>query len=159
MYPPNCLDFLKDIRDTEGHLDVTGVHLEEERRPGLGYLLFAIIVRLVFVRDANLELPKYRYRGRRSRSRSLSRSPVRHRARRYSRSPVNSRSPVDRYRRSPSADRRKSPSRSRSRSESRSSRDSQSPKQGSKDKSRSSSASPPGKAGLVSYGDGSPDSG
>ncbi|OIT33518.1 hypothetical protein A4A49_11420 [Nicotiana attenuata] len=46
-----------DIRDTEGHLDVTGVHLEEERRPGLGYLLFAIIVRLIFVRDANLELP------------------------------------------------------------------------------------------------------
>ncbi|WMV42646.1 hypothetical protein MTR67_036031 [Solanum verrucosum] len=100
-----------------------------------------------------------RYRGRRSRSRSVSRSPVRYRARRYSRSPVQSRSPVDRYRRSPSAERRKSPSRSRSRSESKSSRGSQSPKQVSRGKSVSSSASPPGKAGLVSYGDGSPESG
>ncbi|KAK6782530.1 hypothetical protein RDI58_020326 [Solanum bulbocastanum] len=100
-----------------------------------------------------------RYRGRRSRSRSVSRSPVRYRARRYSRSPVQSRSPVDRYRRSPSAEHRKSPSRSRSRSESKSSRGSRSPKQVSRGKSVSSSASPPGKAGLVSYGDGSPESG
>ena len=104
-----------------------------------------------------------RYRGRRSRTRSpsASRSPIRYRKRRYSRSPVRSRSPVEpsRYRVSPRPEKRRSPSRSRSPSASRSSLDSQSPKKASKDESRSSSESPSGKKGLVSYGDGSPDSG
>ncbi|KAK2993767.1 hypothetical protein RJ640_025074 [Escallonia rubra] len=103
-----------------------------------------------------------RYRTRRSRTRSpsVSRSPVRHRTRRYSRSPVRNRSPVvtSRYRSSP-AERRRAPSPSRSLSESKSSQDSESPKRASKENSRSSSASPPAKKGLVSYGDGSPDSG
>lgn len=31
--------FLEDIRDTGDHLGVTGVHLEEERHPGLLFLL------------------------------------------------------------------------------------------------------------------------
>ncbi|KAL0297328.1 UNVERIFIED_CONTAM: Peptidyl-prolyl cis-trans isomerase CYP95 [Sesamum radiatum] len=106
-----------------------------------------------------------RYRGRRSRSRSasVSRSPIRYRGRRYSRSrsPIRSRSPVERHRGSPRAERRRSPSRSRSRSQSgsHSSRDSQSPKRADKGNSRSSSGTPPRKTGLVSYGDGSPDSG
>ncbi|KAK8543560.1 hypothetical protein V6N13_076364 [Hibiscus sabdariffa] len=109
-----------------------------------------------------------RFRGRRSRTRSLSVSPSpRYRNRRYShspsrsRSPIRSRSPVDptRSRASPRAGRRRSPSQSRSRSESSSSLDSQSPKQASKVRSRSSSGSPDGKKGLVSYDDGSPDSG
>ncbi|KAK3023892.1 hypothetical protein RJ639_044514 [Escallonia herrerae] len=103
-----------------------------------------------------------RYRARRSRTRSpsVSRSPIRHRTRRYSRSPVRNRSPVvtSRYRSSP-AERRRAPSPSRSPSESKSSQDSESPKRASKENSRSSSASPPAKKGLVSYGDGSPDSG
>ncbi|KAL2548298.1 peptidyl-prolyl cis-trans isomerase CYP95 [Forsythia ovata] len=101
-----------------------------------------------------------RYRGRRSRTRSpsVSRSPIRYRNRRYSRSPIRSRSPVERYRPSPRAERRRSPSVSRSPSKSRSPLGSQSPKRGSKDDSRSSSESPPRKTGLVSYGDGSPDS-
>ncbi|KAK4401132.1 Peptidyl-prolyl cis-trans isomerase CYP95 [Sesamum angolense] len=79
-----------------------------------------------------------RYRGRRSRSRSasVSRSPIRYRGRRYSRSrsPIRSRSPVERHRGSPRAERRRSPSRSRSRSQSgsHSSRDSQSPKRADK---------------------------
>ncbi|KAL6586312.1 hypothetical protein OROMI_001300 [Orobanche minor] len=108
-----------------------------------------------------------RYRGRRSRTRSpsVSRSPVRNRNRRYSRSrspirirsPVRSRSPVERSSVSPRAERRRSPSRSRSRSASLSSRDSRSPKNVIKGNSRSPSISPPRKAGLVSYGDGSPD--
>jgi hypothetical protein len=105
--------------------------------------------------------PVSRYRGRRSRTRSpsVSRSP-RYRNRRYSRSPVRSRSPVDvsKSRVSPRVDRRRSPSRSRSPSKSQSSLDSQSPKRLSKDRSRSSSRSPGGKKGLVSYDDGSPDS-
>ncbi|KAL3498295.1 hypothetical protein ACH5RR_041027 [Cinchona calisaya] len=122
-----------------------------------------------------------RYRGSRPRSRSVSRSPIPIRyGRRYSRSPVRSWSPVDRYRGSPRADRQRShsrsrspseshgspravrqrsPSRSRSPSESSLSLASQSPKRVSHKKSRSSSGSPPGKPGLVSYGDGSPDSG
>lgn len=103
-----------------------------------------------------------RYRGRRSRTRSpsVSRSPIRYRNRRYSRSPERSRSPVEtsRYRASPRVERRRSPSQSRSPSESRSS-ESKSPTRASKEKSRSPSESPPGKNGLVSYGDGSPDSG
>ncbi|EYU29230.1 hypothetical protein ABFS82_05G127600 [Erythranthe guttata] len=89
-----------------------------------------------------------RYRGRRSRSRSpsVSRSPIRIRGRRYSKSPIRSRSPV--RRRSP-------PSRSRSLSKSPSPRHSGkvNPKS-----SPSASASPPRKTGLVSYGNGSPDS-
>lgn len=101
-----------------------------------------------------------RYRSRRSRTRSVSRSPP-YRNRRYSRSrsPIRSRSPVVTYRSrvSPRAERR-SLSRSRSPSESKSSLDSQSPKRASKDRSRSSSGSLDGKKGLVSYGDGSPDS-
>ncbi|KAL6552749.1 hypothetical protein OROHE_008113 [Orobanche hederae] len=106
--------------------------------------------------------------GRRSRTRSprVSRSPVRNGNRRYSRSrspirirsPVRSRSPVERSRVSPRAERRRSPSRSRSRSASLSSRDSRSPKNVIKGNSRSPSISQPRKAGLVSYGDGSPDS-
>ncbi|CAK9176301.1 unnamed protein product [Ilex paraguariensis] len=109
--------------------------------------------------------PRYRSRRSRTRSHSVSRSPIRYRNRRYSRSPIRSRSPVDtsRYRASPRAERRRSPSRGRSPSRSRSSRDSQSPKVASKEKSQSRSSSgsplPPGKKGLVSYGDGSPDSG
>lgn len=103
----------------------------------------------------------YRYRNRRSRTPSASRSP-RYRGRRYSRSrsPVRSRSPIDgsRSRLSPRVVRRRSPSRSRSPSKSRSPADSQSPRRISKDRSRSLSGSPDGKKGLVSYGDGSPDS-
>ncbi|XP_052209505.1 peptidyl-prolyl cis-trans isomerase CYP95-like isoform X2 [Diospyros lotus] len=98
-----------------------------------------------------------RYRSRRSRSRSpASRSPIRYRGRRYSRSPIRSRSPAEasRFRDPPS---QRSPSISRSSSVSRSSLDSQSPRRGSKDRSRSSSGSPTGKKGLVSYRDGSPD--
>ncbi|KAJ0519649.1 putative peptidylprolyl isomerase [Helianthus annuus] len=114
-----------------------------------------------------------RYRARRSRTRSpsVSRSPVRQR-RRYSRS----RSPVEtsRYRPSPPVERRRAPrsrtppSRSRSPYEPRSS-PSPSPRRTSRSKSksksisrsrsRSSSGTPPAKKGLVSYGDGSPDSG
>ncbi|KAK1375844.1 Peptidyl-prolyl cis-trans isomerase cyp5 [Heracleum sosnowskyi] len=94
-----------------------------------------------------------RYRGRRSRtrSRSRSRSPIRNRRRSHSRS----RSPVEmtRYRASPQRRITR-----RSRSLSHSSR-SESPKRASKAKSVSSSESPPAKNGLVSYGDGSPDSG
>ncbi|GFZ08380.1 cyclophilin-like peptidyl-prolyl cis-trans isomerase family protein [Actinidia rufa] len=100
-----------------------------------------------------------RYRGRRSRTRSpVSRSPIRYRDRR---SPIRNRSPVEtsNVHDSPRSERRRSPSRSRSSSISRSSLDSQSPKRVSKDRSRSSSGSPQGKKGLVSYGDGSPDSG
>ncbi|KAL6545410.1 hypothetical protein OROGR_009284 [Orobanche gracilis] len=109
-----------------------------------------------------------RYTGRRSRTRSpsVSRSPVRNRNRRYSRSrspicsrsPVRSRSPVERSHVSPRAERRRSPSRSRIHSATLSSRDSRSPKNVIKGNSRSPSISPPRKAGLVSYGDGSPDS-
>ncbi|KAJ0743520.1 hypothetical protein HanPI659440_Chr10g0376841 [Helianthus annuus] len=112
-----------------------------------------------------------RYRGRRSRTRSpsVSRSPVRYRHR-FSRS----RSPVEtsRYKPSPPVERRRAPrsitppSRSRSPYEPKSSR-SPSPrrtsrsrsKSKSRSRSRSSSRSPPAKGGLVSYGDGSPDSG
>ena len=104
----------------------------------------------------------YRYRNsRRSRTPSASRSP-RYRSRRYSRSrsPIRSRSPVEgsRSRLSPRVGRRRSLSRSRSPSKSRSPADSQSPRRTSRDRSRSPSASPVGKKGLVSYGDGSPDS-
>nr|GLL16752.1 peptidyl-prolyl cis-trans isomerase CYP95 isoform X1 [Ipomoea trifida] len=100
-----------------------------------------------------------RYRNGRSRSRSISRSPIRYRGRRYSRSPIRSRSPTGRFRASPRAERRRSPrSRSRSISKSRSSSGSQTPRQRSKEKSTSPSRSPPAKGGLVSYGDGSPDS-
>nr|KYP72436.1 Peptidyl-prolyl cis-trans isomerase cyp5 [Cajanus cajan] len=96
-----------------------------------------------------------RFWSRRSRTPSVSHSP-RYRPQRYSqsRSPVRSRSPVNTYRscveRSRVLSWRKSPSRSRS------SVESQSPQKGSR--SRSSSRSPDGKKGLVSYGDGSPDS-
>ncbi|KAK6158811.1 hypothetical protein DH2020_006125 [Rehmannia glutinosa] len=129
---------------------VTGAHLEEGLLPGNSVQLVSIT----------------RYRGgRRSRTRSpsVSRSPIRYRNRRYShsRSPVRSNSPVGRYRGSVRGERRKSPSssRSRSRSESRSSRNSQSPpRRADKGNSRSSSGSSPRKTGLVSYGDGSPDS-
>lgn len=103
----------------------------------------------------------YRYRNRRSRTPSASRSP-RYRSRRYSRSrsPIRSRSPVEgsRSRLSPRVVRRRSPSRSRSPSKSRSPADSPSPRRTSRDRSRSPSGSPDGKKGLVSYGDGSPDS-
>ncbi|KAI3891212.1 hypothetical protein MKW98_007517, partial [Papaver atlanticum] len=111
-----------------------------------------------------------RYRGRRSwsRSRSLSRSPPRNKGRGkgdYSRSPTHSRSPVEK----PSSrggeglrsEKQRSVSRSSSRSKSvsRSSGNTPPPKRGGKDvKSRSRSASPPAGKGLVSYGDGSPDS-
>ncbi|XP_061376394.1 peptidyl-prolyl cis-trans isomerase CYP95-like isoform X1 [Gastrolobium bilobum] len=102
-----------------------------------------------------------RYRTRRSRTPSVSRSP-RYRARRYSRSrsPVRSHSPVDpRSRASPRAERHIASSQSRSPSRSRSSVESQSPRKASRgNMSRSSSGSPAGKKGLVSYGDGSPDS-
>ncbi|CAL5440313.1 unnamed protein product [Camellia sinensis] len=103
-----------------------------------------------------------RYRSRISRTRSpVSRSPIRYRDRRYSRSPIRSHSPIEtsRFRESPRAERQRSPPRNRSSSISRSSLDSQSPKQANKDRSRSSSGSPPEKGGLVSYGNGSPDSG
>ncbi|KAK1370019.1 PPIase cyclophilin-type domain-containing protein [Heracleum sosnowskyi] len=98
---------------------------------------------------------RYRSRRSRTRSRSASRSPIRYRNRHHSRS----RSPVEttRYRASPRGERRVSP-RSMSRSVSRSS-PSESPKRAGKEKSLSSSESPPAKKGLVSYGDGSPDSG
>lgn len=100
-----------------------------------------------------------RYRSRRSRTPSVSRSP-RYRARRYSRSPVHSRSPVEPYRSraSPHMEKRRSSSRSHSASQSKSSVESESPRRASRDRSRSSSRSPDGKKGLVSYGDGSPDS-
>ncbi|GMH12446.1 hypothetical protein Nepgr_014287 [Nepenthes gracilis] len=109
---------------------------------------------------------RYRARKSRTRSPSLSRSPP-HRRRGYSRSPIRSRSPVEpsRYRPSPHAEKHPaSSSRSRtpnhSPSASRSSRDSiPATKPANKGMSRSPTASPPGKKGLVSYGDGSPDSG
>ncbi|KAI5393830.1 peptidyl-prolyl cis-trans isomerase CYP95 isoform X2 [Lathyrus oleraceus] len=94
-----------------------------------------------------------RYRSRRSRTPSVSCSPP-HRSRRYSpsRSPVRHRSP-------PRVNRRMSSSLSRSPSRSRSSVESQSPRKASKDnRSRSSSRSSDGGKGLVSYGNGSPDS-
>ncbi|KAM0933346.1 putative peptidylprolyl isomerase [Dioscorea sansibarensis] len=114
--------------------------------------------------------PRYRSR----RSRSISRSPINYRRRgrgSYSRSPVRSRTP-DRYRsrgslrdggrpeKRRSMTKSRSPSRSPSRSRSRSSSpDIRSPNRAtSKDKSRSPSTSSGGKKGLVSYGDGSPDS-
>ncbi|GJT87522.1 peptidyl-prolyl cis-trans isomerase CYP95-like protein isoform X1 [Tanacetum coccineum] len=116
--------------------------------------------------------PRYRARRSRTRSPSVSRSPVRHR-RRYSRS----RSPVEtsRYRPSPPVERRRAPrsrtppSRSRtppSRSRSpyvpsprRTSKSKSKSMSRSRSRSRSSSGSPPAvKKGLVSYGDGSPDS-
>ncbi|KAL3633440.1 hypothetical protein CASFOL_022202 [Castilleja foliolosa] len=107
-----------------------------------------------------------RYRGRRSRSRSLSisRSPIRYRGRRYSksRSPARSRSPADKLHSSPRAVKRRSPSRSGTRSLSPPPRSSLSPRRTAafKGRSRSSSGSPPPrKANLVSYGDGSPESG
>ncbi|CAM8973690.1 unnamed protein product [Rhodiola kirilowii] len=120
-----------------------------------------------------------RYQRRRSRSRSASRSPrsYRGRDRKPSRSPVRSPSPTDKQR--PISDNLKSrlgdrmdderPStkgrgrRSRSRSSSSSSKDYSPPPR--RDKARSSplkrsrSNSPASQKGLVSYGDGSPDSG
>ncbi|WJX09838.1 peptidylprolyl isomerase [Trifolium repens] len=96
-----------------------------------------------------------RYRSRRSRTPSVSRSPP-YRARRYSPSlsPVRNRSPARKDRRISL-----SPSRSPSRSRSRSSVELQSPKKASRDnRSRSFSGSSGGKKGLVSYGNGSPDS-
>ncbi|KAF5195282.1 Peptidyl-prolyl cis-trans isomerase [Thalictrum thalictroides] len=112
--------------------------------------------------------PRYRSRRSRTRSHSLSRSPIRYRRRgkrAYSPSPDRSRSPVKtRSRGSLKSEKRRSISSSRSRSKSRSpsitrsSSDSPYPKLTRKDNSRSVSGSPPGK-GLVSYGDGSPDSG
>ncbi|KAL8113571.1 uncharacterized protein LOC141663981 isoform X1 [Apium graveolens] len=94
---------------------------------------------------------RYRSRRSRTRSRSRSRSPIRYRNRRrsYSRSPIE----TTRYRASP---KRRITRRSRSLSHS---SPSESPKRASKAKSISSSESPPAKNGLVSYGDGSPDSG
>ncbi|MCI06921.1 serine/arginine repetitive matrix protein 2-like, partial [Trifolium medium] len=75
------------------------------------------------------------------------------------RSPVRSISP-DRSRPSPRVERHSSYSRSRSPVKSRSSVESPSPRKASRDRrSGSSSRSPDGKKGLVSYGDGSPDSG
>ncbi|PNY05515.1 peptidyl-prolyl cis-trans isomerase [Trifolium pratense] len=68
-------------------------------------------------------------------------------------SPVRNRSPARKDRRMSL-----SPSRSPSRSRSRSPVESQSPKKASRDRSRSSSRSSDGKKGLVSYGNGSPDS-
>ncbi|CAL9123387.1 unnamed protein product [Musa acuminata var. zebrina] len=70
-----------------------------------------------------------------------------------SRSPSGSRS------RSRSRSSSRSGSSSRSKSRSRSSQDTPSPKRASKEQSRSPSTSSHGKKGLVSYGDGSPDSG
>ncbi|KAL2318096.1 hypothetical protein Fmac_031972 [Flemingia macrophylla] len=100
----------------------------------------------------------YRYNGRfdrdrfrsRSRTPSISSSPQ-YRAQRYSLSPVRSRSPVDMYR--PRVERSRTLSRSRNPSRS---VESQSPRNASR--SRSSSGSPDGKKGLVSYGGASPDS-
>ncbi|KAJ8480204.1 hypothetical protein OPV22_023931 [Ensete ventricosum] len=127
-----------------------------------------------------------RYRSRRSPTRSISRSPVGYRGRArggYSISPARGPSPAtekprshgarDGIRpekrvsvsksRSPSGSRSRSSSRSgsssRSKSGSRSSQDTPSPKRASKEQSRSPSTSSYGKKGLVSYGDGSPDSG
>lgn len=117
-----------------------------------------------------------RYRARRSRS--ISRSPIGYRGRArgggYSRSPIRSRSPpaerlrshgtyrdAARSEKQRSISRSRSPSGSRSRSRSRSSPDTPSPKPANKEKSisRSPSSSPrDGKKGLVSYGEGSPDS-
>ncbi|GAU15109.1 hypothetical protein TSUD_08470, partial [Trifolium subterraneum] len=97
-----------------------------------------------------------RYRSRRSRTPSVSRSPPYRAPRRYSPSlsPVRNRSPARKDRRISL-----SPSRSPSRPRSRSSVESQSPKKASRDnRSRSSSRSSDGKKGLVSYGNGSPDS-
>ncbi|QCD99400.1 peptidyl-prolyl isomerase G [Vigna unguiculata] len=103
-----------------------------------------------------------RFRSRRSRTPSVSRSP-RYRGRRYSRSrsPVRSRSPAGAYRRRVERSRSlsrssRSLSRSRSPSLSRASVESQSPRKNSRSRSRSQSSD--GKKGLVSYGDGSPDS-
>ncbi|KAF9612639.1 hypothetical protein IFM89_003081 [Coptis chinensis] len=116
--------------------------------------------------------PRYRSRRSWSRSRSVSRSPNRHRSRgkgTYSRSPMRSHSPLEKSRSrgslraekrsslTRSKSRSQSQSRSRSPSDSRSSADSPSPQHTSKDNSRSVSGSPAAK-GLVSYGDGSPDS-
>ncbi|KAK9068352.1 hypothetical protein SSX86_012463 [Deinandra increscens subsp. villosa] len=117
--------------------------------------------------------PRYRARRSRTRSPSVSRSPVRYRRRiSRSRSPVE----ISRYRPSPPVERRRAPrsrtppSRSRSPYEPRSS-PSLSPRinrsrsksksiSRSRSRSRSSSGSPAAKkGGLVSYGDGSPDSG
>ncbi|KAI3677349.1 hypothetical protein L1987_86975 [Smallanthus sonchifolius] len=106
---------------------------------------------------------RYRARISRTRSPSASRSPVCYR-RRYS----HSRSPVDasRYRPSPPVGRRRAPRSRTPPSRSRSPRSSPSPhpRRSSRSKSKSksisrSSGSPPAKKGLVSYGDGSPDSG
>ncbi|KAM0844883.1 hypothetical protein ACQ4PT_056802 [Festuca glaucescens] len=104
----------------------------------------------------------------RRRSRSVSRSPPVHRDRGrgggYSRSPARSRSPpaVRPRSRARSISRSRSLSGSRSRSpppvQDRSPLASPSPKRASKDRSPSMSISPEGKKGLVSYGDGSPDS-
>ncbi|KAM0921009.1 hypothetical protein ACQ4PT_007218 [Festuca glaucescens] len=107
--------------------------------------------------------PRYRRR-----SRSVSRSLPVHRDRGrgggYIRSPVRSRSPpaVRPRSRARSISRSRSLSGSRSRSpppvQDRSPLASPSPKRASKDRSPSMSISPEGKKGLVSYGDGSPDS-
>ncbi|KAK6937580.1 Cyclophilin-type peptidyl-prolyl cis-trans isomerase domain [Dillenia turbinata] len=118
-----------------------------------------------------------RYRSRRSPSRSISRSPHGYRGRDRSRSPIRSPSPLDRRpsisdrlksRLGPRVDeqnpankvRPRSRSRSQGTSSSRSS-DAAPPKRPEKvrsgSSSRSRSSSPAGQKGLVSYGDGSPD--
>ncbi|KAF5748206.1 peptidyl-prolyl cis-trans isomerase CYP95-like isoform X1 [Tripterygium wilfordii] len=105
-------------------------------------------------RRSRTRSPSVSRRRSRTRSPSVSRSPV-YRSRRFShsRSPIRSRSPVE------VSVRRRSPLRSRSPSKSHSSLEPHSPRQPSKDRSRSSSGSPGNKKGLVSYDDGSPDSG
>ncbi|KAM4087452.1 hypothetical protein ACJW30_10G178500 [Castanea mollissima] len=126
-----------------------------------------------------------RYHSRRSRSRSISRSPGgyrgRNRDRSQSQSPTRSPSPIDtrppiserlKSRLGPRIDDQQSPARGRLRSRSRShgSSESRSPDaspqkrrdrkiSASPGRSRSSSSSPSGQRGLVSYGDASPDSG
>ncbi|XP_038711017.1 peptidyl-prolyl cis-trans isomerase CYP95-like isoform X1 [Tripterygium wilfordii] len=111
-------------------------------------------------RRSRTRSPSVSRRRSRTRSPSVSRSPP-YRSRRFSRSPIQSRSPVEvsRSRASPQAERRRSPLRRRSPTESHSSLESHSPRRPSKDVSRSSSGSPGNKKGLVSYDDGSPDSG
>ncbi|XP_058086617.1 peptidyl-prolyl cis-trans isomerase CYP63 isoform X2 [Magnolia sinica] len=116
-----------------------------------------------------------RYRSRRSRSRSISGSPVGYhgRARDHSLSPVPSQSPADerpsmseklRSRLGPQGGNHPSDGKGRLRSRSRSVSISRSPAKvhppkTSKSPSQSGSGSPTGKRGLVSYGDGSPDTG
>lgn len=170
---------LKNLIDLQFQVfDLKFSSVHEPASPCSSLFLICFVIIELTMMFATIYLNFVRYRSRRSRS--ISRSPINYRRRgrgSYSRSPVRSRTP-DRYRsrgslrdggreekrrsmtksRSPS----RSPSRSRSKSSHRSrssSPDIRSPNRAaSKDKSRSPSTSSGGKKGLVSYGDGTPDS-